>query len=80
MKTLSDEDKYIVELYFSNSIIEIQEGLPKYILEDVLEYYEEQEYYLACAGIKKALDWYEMNTFTKTMIEIDKIRENNKLN
>jgi hypothetical protein len=80
MRTLSDEDKYIVELYFSNSIIEIQEGLPKYILEDVLEYYEEQEYYLACAGIKKALDWYEMNTFTKTMIEIDKIRENNKLN
>ena len=62
------------------SIIEIQEGLPKYILEEILEYYEEQEYYLACAGIKKALDWYETNTFTKTMIEIDKIKENNKLN
>ena len=80
MKTLSDEDRFIVELYFSNSIIEIQEGLPKYILEEILEYYEEQEYYLACVGIKKALDWYETNTFTKTMIEIDKIKENNKLN
>ena len=80
MKTLSDDDRYIVELYFSNSIIEIQEGLPKYILEEILEYYEEQEYYLACADIKKALDWYETNTFTKTMIEIDKIKENNKLN
>ena len=55
MKTLSDEDRFIVELYFSNSIIEIQEGLPKYVLEEILEYYEEQEYYLACAGIKKRL-------------------------
>ena len=80
MRTLSDDDKYIIELYFSNSIIEIQEGLPKYVLEEILEYYEEQEYYLACAGINKALDWYETNTFTKTMIEIDKIKENNKLN
>ena len=80
MLTLNDDDKDIVELYFSNSIIEIQEGLPKYILEEILEYYEEQEYYLACAGIKKALDWYDTNSFTKTMIEIDKIKENNKLN
>jgi len=80
MLTLSDNDKYIIELYFSNSIIEIQEGLPKFVLEEILEYYEEQEYYLACAGIKKALDWYDTNTFTKTMIEIDKIKENNELN
>ena len=80
MRTLSDDDKYIIELYFSNSIIEIQEGLPKFVLEEILEYYEEQEYYLACAGIKKALDWHDTNTFTKTMIEIDKIKENNKLN
>ena len=80
MLTLNDDDKDIVELYFSNSIIEIQEGLPKYILEEILEYYEEQEYYLACAGIKKALDWYDTNSFTKTMIEIDKIKGNNKLN
>ena len=80
MRTLSDDDKYIIELYFSNSIIEIQEGLPKFVLEEILEYYEEQEYYLACAGIKKALDWHHMNTFTKTMVEIDKIKENNKLN
>ncbi|MDA9908125.1 hypothetical protein N9D22_07045 [Flavobacteriaceae bacterium] len=80
MPTLSDDDKYIIELYFSNSIIEIQEGLPKFVLEEILEYYEEQEYYLACAGIKKALDWHDTNTFTKTMIEIDKINENKELN
>jgi hypothetical protein len=80
MRTLSDEDKDIVELYFSNSILEMQEGLPKYILEEILEHYEEQELYLACAGIKKALDWYQTNTFTKVLLKIEEIKENNKLN
>ena len=28
MRTLSDEDISTVELYFSNAIIEMQEGLP----------------------------------------------------
>tara|TARA_R110001592_G_scaffold102471_2_gene289256 strand:+ start:897 stop:1139 length:243 start_codon:yes stop_codon:yes gene_type:complete len=80
MRTLSDEDISTVELYFSNAIIEMQEGLPKYILEEILEYYEEQELYLACAGIKKALDWYQTNTFTKVLLKIEEIKENNKLN
>ena len=79
MTTLSDDDKETIELYFSNAIIEIQEGCPKYVLEEVLEHYEEQEYYLACAGIKKALDWYDTITFTKVMLEIDNIKENNNL-
>lgn len=80
MIALSDEDISTVELYFSNAIIEMQEGLPKYILEEILEHYEEQELYLACAGIKKALDWYETNTFTKVLLKIEEIKENNKLN
>jgi hypothetical protein len=80
MITLSDEDRDTVELYFSNAILEMQEGLPKYILEDILEYYEEQELYLACAGIKKALDWYQTNSFTKVLLKIEEIKENNKLN
>tara|TARA_R110001599_G_scaffold97429_1_gene251282 strand:- start:1648 stop:1890 length:243 start_codon:yes stop_codon:yes gene_type:complete len=80
MRTLSDEDISTVELYFSNAIIEMQEGLPKYILEEILEHYEEQELYLACAGIKKALDWYQTNTFTKVLLKIEEIKENNKLN
>jgi hypothetical protein len=80
MRTLSDEDRDIVEQYFSNAILEMQEGLPKYILEDILEHYEEQELYLACAGIKKALDWYQTNTFTKVLLKIEEIKENNKLN
>jgi hypothetical protein len=79
MPTLSDEDRDSVELYFSNSILEIQEGLPKYILEEVLEHYEEQELYLACSGIKKALDWYDSNTFTKALLKIEELKERNNL-
>jgi len=76
----SEEDNYIIEMYFSNAILEIQDGLPKEILEETLEYYEEQELYLACAGIKKALDWYDNITFTQVMVKINEIEEQNNLN
>jgi len=76
----SEEDRYIIEMYFGNALLEIQDGLPKEILEETLEYYEESELYLACAGIKKALDWYDTHTFTKTMVKINEIKEQNNLN
>ena len=76
----SEEDNYIIEMYFSNAILEIQDGLPKEILEETVEYYEEQELYLACAGIKKALDWYDNITFTQVMVKINEIEEQNNLN
>ena len=76
----SEEDRYIIEMYFGNALLEIQDGLPKEILEETLEYYEEQELYLACAGIKKALDWYDNITFTQVMVKINEIEEQNNLN
>lgn len=76
----SEEDNYIIEMYFSNAVLEMQDGLPKEILEETLEYYEEQELYLACAGIKKALDWYDNFTFTQVMVKINEIEEQNNLN
>jgi hypothetical protein len=76
MSKLNEVDTAIVEMYFENSILEITEGLPKEILQEALEYYEEGEHYLACAGIKKALDWYDMHTFTKVMVKMDEIMEN----
>ena len=79
MRILSDEDKVTVELYFSNAIIEIQSGCPKYILEEVLDHYEEQELYLACAGIKKALDWHNVSVLTKAILKIEEIKEKNNL-
>jgi hypothetical protein len=74
-----EEDNYIIEMYFGNALLEIQDGLPKEILQETLEYYEEQELYLACAGIKKALDWFDTQTFTKTMVQINEIIKDDDL-
>ncbi len=75
----SEEDNYIIEMYFGNALLEIQDGLPKEVLQETLEYYEEQELYLACAGIKKALDWFDTQTFTKTMVQINEIIKDDDL-
>ena len=73
MTKLSDEEQLIVDDYFEYTILEIQEGIPKYVLEDVLQHYEELEDYLPCAGIKKALDWYDTNSYVRDMYTIDEI-------
>ncbi len=71
MSKLSDSDQLIVDDYFSYTILEMQEGMPKYILEEVLQHYEDLEDYLACAGIKKALDWYDTNKYVKELYNIN---------
>ena len=78
MTKLSDSDQLIVDDYFEYTILEIQEGIPKYVLEDVLQHYEELEDYLPCAGIKKALDWYDTNSYVRDMYIIDEITKENK--
>lgn len=71
MTKLSDSEQMIVDDYFSYTILEMQEGMPKYILQEVLEHYEEMEDYLPCAGIKKALDWYDTNKYVKELYNIN---------
>ncbi len=71
MTKLSDSQQMIVDDYFSYTILEMQEGMPKYILQEVLEHYEEMEDYLPCAGIKKALDWYDTNKYVKELYNIN---------
>ena len=73
MSKLSDSEQIIVDDYFSYTILEMQEGMPKYILQEVLEHYEEMEDYLPCAGIKKALDWYDTNKYVKELYNVDEI-------
>tara|TARA_R110000782_G_scaffold245112_1_gene331805 strand:+ start:74 stop:310 length:237 start_codon:yes stop_codon:yes gene_type:complete len=73
MTKLSDEEQLIVDDYFEYTILEIQEGIPKYVLEDVLQHYKDLEDYLPCAGIKKALDWYDTNSYVRDMYTIDEI-------
>lgn len=76
MSKLSDSEQMVVDDYFNYTILEIQEGMPKYILEEVLEHYEDMEEYLACAGIKKALDWYDTNKYVKDLYNVDEIIKN----
>ena len=73
MIKLSDKDQLIVDDYFEYSINELEEGIPRYVLEDVLEHYKDLEDYLPCAGIQKALDWYDANNYeTNKKIDYDK--------
>lgn len=78
MTKLSDSDQLIVDDYFEYTILEIQEGIPKYVLEDVLQHYKDLEDYLPCAGIKKALDWYDTNSQVRNMYIIDEITKENE--
>lgn len=71
MTKLSDSEQRIVDDFFNYTILEMQEGMPKYILQEVLEHYEEMEEYLPCAGIKKALDWYDTNKYVKELYNIN---------
>ena len=71
MTKLSDSQQRIVDDFFNYTILEMQEGMPKYILQEVLEHYEEMEDYLPCAGIKKALDWYDTNKYVKELYNIN---------
>lgn len=50
----------VVNEYFYYTMEAIEDGVDKESLEDTLIDYEQNEEYLACAGIKKALDLYEV--------------------
>ena len=51
------KSKYnIIDEYYLLVIYEIESGQPMEHIEDMLKEYEEKELYLACAGIKKAID------------------------
>ncbi len=64
MKTLRDDDKANIDFWYTSCIDELNNGLPFYILYDMLKYREEEEDYIACAGIFKAINWFknELNT------------------
>tara|TARA_R110000823_G_scaffold87369_2_gene194977 strand:+ start:3250 stop:3498 length:249 start_codon:yes stop_codon:yes gene_type:complete len=75
-----EEDSYIVDLYYSGAVSEIKNGLSKEVLQETLEHLEENEMYLACAGVKKALDWYDVYAFTFRMIELDEYNKDDEIN
>ena len=58
MKILLSENPIINE-YFEYAMEAIESGIDKETLRDLLFYFEEQEEYLACAGVNKAILMYE---------------------
>ena len=44
-----------IEDVFNATMISIDNGIPLYILEDFIEYYESVEMYEECAGVLKAI-------------------------
>lgn len=75
MTKLSDDDCATIDLYYKLTLLELYEGCPKFIIEDTLDIYELSEDYLACAGVKKALDDYSVSEFTKVMLKMEEVKE-----
>ena len=53
---LSQDDYKLADEYYVATITDFCNGLSIEILEDVLRIYEEDEDYIACMGIKRAID------------------------
>jgi len=70
-KSESEENSKIINEYYTQALIELELGCPMDDMYDSMMYYEEQEQYLICAGIKKALDEFEHTM----LLEIIKLHE-----
>ena len=53
---LSKEDNDLIDEYYVATITDFCNGMTIDVLEEVLALYEDEENYLACAGMKKAID------------------------
>lgn len=58
---LSQDDYKLADEYYVATITDFCNGLSIEILEDVLRIYEEDEDYIACMGIKRAIDALKKN-------------------
>tara|TARA_R110000822_G_scaffold50799_1_gene132430 strand:+ start:23 stop:256 length:234 start_codon:yes stop_codon:yes gene_type:complete len=75
MKILLSENP-IINTYFEYAMEEIASGIDKETLRDLLFHFEEQEEYLACAGVHKAILIYEeYNNWLDEQSRIDRDEE-----
>lgn len=56
MSELSKEDYDTADEYYVATIQDFCDGISIEVLDDVLMIYEQEEDYIACMGIKKAID------------------------
>jgi hypothetical protein len=53
---LSKEDQELIDEYYVATITDFCNGITIDVLQEVLALYEDEGNYLACAGMKKAID------------------------
>ena len=58
---------YLNDYYYA-ALEELSEGTKRHKLVEILMEAENKEDYLACAGIKKAIEFYDMQLITQTIV------------
>ena len=74
---LSENQKNYIADYYYASLEEMSYGTTRAELVHMIVQFEQDEDYLACAGIKKAIDFSDMQLLTQTIVsvnETDKIK------
>ena len=66
---LSEEQESYVDDYYYSCLSELTYGTSREVLISMLLQFEEDEDYLACAGIKKGLEFYDMQVLTQKIVE-----------
>ena len=65
---LSETQIAYVNDYYYASLEELSQGTTRHQLVNILIYLEKDEDFLACAGIKKAIEFYDMQLLTQTIV------------
>ena len=58
---------YVNDCYYA-SLEELSQGTTRHQLVNILMDLEKDEDFLACAGIKKAIEFYDMQLLTQTIV------------
>ena len=65
---LSETQIAYVNDYYYASLEELSQGTTRHQLVNILMDLEKDEDFLACAGIKKAIEFYDMQLLTQTIV------------
>jgi hypothetical protein len=68
---LSETQTAYVNDYYYASLEELSQGTTRHQLVNILIELEEDEDYLACAGIKKAIEFYDIQSLTQTIVKTE---------
>lgn len=65
---LSETQIAYVNDYYYASLEELSQGTTRHQLVNIIMDLEKDEDFLACAGIKKAIEFYDMQLLTQTIV------------